>query len=156
MKPQICQNQQIEKANVEAIFAIASPQTSFGVRSSRNHFSPTEGEMNAWQTNPKGRLRGGYFCKVSCEFEYSLHGRLSKRKRKGILGARETRGAPYSPAQNPLSPPFEHLPRRLVWVNRFGITSLKSWRLLPLFWTFIRAGRWNLVRVKYQNFLVYE
>ena len=31
---------------------LASPQTSFGVRLSRIHFSPT-------QTNPKGRLRGG-------------------------------------------------------------------------------------------------
>ena len=30
---------------------LASPQTSFGVRLSRIHFS----------TNPKGRLRGGYF-----------------------------------------------------------------------------------------------
>ena len=34
---------------------LASPQTSFGVRLSR-----IGGEMNAWQTNPKGRLRGGY------------------------------------------------------------------------------------------------
>ena len=39
---------------------LASPQTSFAVRLSRIHFSPTWGEMNAWQTNPKGRLRGGY------------------------------------------------------------------------------------------------
>ena len=41
---------------------LASPQTSFGVRLSRIHFYPMDrgGEMNAWQTNPKGRLRGGY------------------------------------------------------------------------------------------------
>ena len=34
---------------------------SFRVRSSRIHFSLTDrgGEMNAWRTNPKGRLRGG-------------------------------------------------------------------------------------------------
>ena len=32
---------------------VASPQTSFGVRLSRFHFSPTT------KTNPKGRLRGG-------------------------------------------------------------------------------------------------
>ena len=45
--------------------AIASPQTSFGVRSSRIHspsrsLSPTDRgeEMNAWRTNPKERLRG--------------------------------------------------------------------------------------------------
>ena len=43
------------------IKALASPQTSFGVRLSRIHFFPMDGgEMNAWQTNPKGRLRGGY------------------------------------------------------------------------------------------------
>ena len=38
---------------------LASPKTSFRVRSSRIHFSPTDrgGEMNAWRTNPKGRLR---------------------------------------------------------------------------------------------------
>ena len=45
---------------------VASPQTSFGVGLSLIHFSPTDvvrgGEMNAWQTNPKGRLRGGYGC----------------------------------------------------------------------------------------------
>ena len=34
---------------------LASPQTSFGVRLSCIHL------MNAWQTNPKGRLRGGYY-----------------------------------------------------------------------------------------------
>ena len=43
---------------------VASPQTSFGVRLSRIHFSPTDvvrwGEMNAWRTNPIGHLRGGY------------------------------------------------------------------------------------------------
>ena len=39
---------------------LASQQTSFGVRLSRIHFSPRTGEMNAWQKNPKGRLRGGY------------------------------------------------------------------------------------------------
>ena len=41
---------------------LASPQTSVGVRLSRIRFSPTDrgGEMNAWQTNPNGRLRGGY------------------------------------------------------------------------------------------------
>ena len=39
-----------------ALCCLASPQTSFGVRLSRIH----EGEMNAGQTNPKGRLRGGY------------------------------------------------------------------------------------------------
>ena len=33
--------------------AVASPQTSFGVGSSRIHLSPT------WRPNPKGRLRGG-------------------------------------------------------------------------------------------------
>ena len=42
---------------------IVSPQTSFGVRSSRIHFSPRDdvrgGEMNASRMNPKGRLRGG-------------------------------------------------------------------------------------------------
>ena len=37
--------------------SLASLQMYFGVRSSRIHFSP---EMNAWRTNPKGRLRGGY------------------------------------------------------------------------------------------------
>ena len=35
---------------------LASPKTSFGVRLSRIHFWE---EMNAWQTNPTGRLRGG-------------------------------------------------------------------------------------------------
>ena len=47
---------------VESVTYLASSQTSFGVRSSRIHFSPTDrgGEMNAWQTNPKERLRGGY------------------------------------------------------------------------------------------------
>ena len=44
------------------IVLLASPQTSFGVRLSRIH----GGEMNAWQTNPKGRLRGGYCaCKIA-------------------------------------------------------------------------------------------
>ena len=43
-----------------SVHPLASLQTSFGVRSSRIHFSPTEGERNAWRTNPKGRLRGGY------------------------------------------------------------------------------------------------
>ena len=42
------------------VITIASPQTSFGARLSRIHFSSTRGEMNAWQTNPKGRLRGGF------------------------------------------------------------------------------------------------
>ena len=37
---------------------VASPQTSFGVRLPRIHFSRGR-EMNGWQTNPKGRLRGG-------------------------------------------------------------------------------------------------
>ena len=42
---------------------VASPQTSCGVYSSRIHFSPTDvvrgGDMNAWRTNPTGRLRCG-------------------------------------------------------------------------------------------------
>ena len=38
----------------QLLLRLASPQTSFGVRLSRIHF------MNAWQTNPKGRLWGGY------------------------------------------------------------------------------------------------
>ena len=40
----------------------ASQQTSFGVHSSRIHFSPTDrgAEMNVWLTNPKGRLREVY------------------------------------------------------------------------------------------------
>ena len=54
----------------QASQALASPQTSFGVRSSRIHFSPTDvrgEEMNAWRTKPKGRLRGGY-PSSRCEF----------------------------------------------------------------------------------------
>ena len=58
-----------------ALARLASPQTSFGVRSSRIHFSPTvrggEGpwvRMNAWRTNPKGRLRGGYCSSRSDNF----------------------------------------------------------------------------------------
>ena len=35
---------------------VASPQASFGVRSSRIHFL----EMNAWRTNAKGRLRARF------------------------------------------------------------------------------------------------
>ena len=48
---------------------LASPQTSCGVRLSRIHFSSTDrgGEMNAWQTNPKGHLRGGYLDPSFCE-----------------------------------------------------------------------------------------
>ena len=55
---------------------LASPKTSFRVRSSRIHFSPTDrgGEMNAWRKNPKGRLQGGYICLGSW-----LMGRLSLR-----------------------------------------------------------------------------
>ena len=41
-------------SNTSSIY-LASPQASFGVRSSRG------GEMNAWWTNPKGRLRGGCY-----------------------------------------------------------------------------------------------
>ena len=44
----------------EWVGLLASPQTSFGVRSSRIHFSPTAEKMHAWRTNPKGRLQGGY------------------------------------------------------------------------------------------------
>ena len=36
---------------------VASPQTSHGVCSSHIHFFGEE--MNAWQMNPAGRLRGG-------------------------------------------------------------------------------------------------
>ena len=44
---------------------VASPQTSF-----------VGGEMNAWQTNPKGRLRGGYaesVFKIFIRLEYFLY-----------------------------------------------------------------------------------
>ena len=63
---------------------LASPQTSFGVCSSRIHFSPTDrgGEKNAWRTNPKGRLQGGYICLGSW-----LMGRLSLR----LLVSRSTK-----------------------------------------------------------------
>ena len=40
------------RKHIGTLYTLASPQTSFGVR--------VWGEMNAWQTNPKGRLRGGY------------------------------------------------------------------------------------------------
>ena len=55
---------------------LASPKTSLRVRSSLIHLSPTDrgGEMNAWRTNPKGRLQGGYICLGSW-----LMGRLSLR-----------------------------------------------------------------------------
>ena len=47
---------QIKMGNVKQdTIALASTQTSFGVCLSCIHFSRTEG-----QTNPKGRLRGGY------------------------------------------------------------------------------------------------
>ena len=38
---------------------VASPQTSFGFVC-HAFISLRGGEVNAWQTNPKGRLRGGY------------------------------------------------------------------------------------------------
>ena len=50
-------------------FPLASPQTSFGVRLSRIHGV----EMNACQTNPKGRLRGGYFSACNKENRRRLH-----------------------------------------------------------------------------------
>ena len=55
---------------------LVSPKTSFRIRSSRIHFSPSDRgeEMNAWRTNPKGRLQGGYICLGSW-----LMGRLSLR-----------------------------------------------------------------------------
>ena len=55
----LCNNGQRDKVYAQKL--LASSQTSFGVRLSRIHFSPTDRgeEMNAWQTNPKGRLRGG-------------------------------------------------------------------------------------------------
>ena len=53
--------QSCEKVNLHYKLAtwawVASLQTSFGVRSSRIHFFPTDvrwGEMNAWRTKPKG------------------------------------------------------------------------------------------------------
>ena len=46
----------LNSASWQFTLDLASPQTSFAVRLSRIHF----GEMNAWQTNHKGRLRGGY------------------------------------------------------------------------------------------------
>ena len=50
-----------EGRRLKGTLPVASLQTSFGVRLSRIHFSPLRGgEMNAWQTNRKERLRGGY------------------------------------------------------------------------------------------------
>ena len=42
------------KVSLLLLSKVASPQTSFGVRLSRI----------LWQTNPKGRLRGGYICSL--------------------------------------------------------------------------------------------
>ena len=54
------------------VWHLASPQTSLGfvrhVSGARIHFSPSVRgvEMNAWRTNPKGRLRGGYMTPLFC------------------------------------------------------------------------------------------
>ena len=55
---------------------IASPQTSFGVRLSR-----IEKKMNAWQTNPKGRLRGGY-CSHIGKVSQALAAAMSQAHRR--------------------------------------------------------------------------
>ena len=60
----------------------------FGVRSSRIHFSP----MNAWRTNPKGRLRGGQVLakgrenRVISTWLIKANGREREREREGERG----------------------------------------------------------------------
>ena len=90
-----------EGRRLKGTLPVASLQTSFGFRLSRIHFSPLRGgEMNAWQTNPKERLRGGYpASRVSFDLPRYLKGdrgtkcRVKKKKDFPVVAKRTAKDA---------------------------------------------------------------